>query len=140
MDSEKCHGFEVEHNIGKACMMLRYMFRVFRLFFSTCLQDKCQEIGNDHTTTHAFSLIGRIKYCNYKLRNFSNLYTERGSVCRGLGTNFLVCQTFQSTRSLQYLCFCLYGWLLIVSSSWYLVQSLVLMLVPIGIHGARFVV
>ena len=28
MDSEQCQGFQVEHNIGKAFMMLSYTFRV----------------------------------------------------------------------------------------------------------------
>ena len=138
MDSEQCQGFQVEHNIGKAFMMLRETFRVFRLFFSTWLQDKLSENWKwSHNNTCIFSHWSK-QYCNYKLRNFFNLYTERGSVCRGLGTNFSVCRTFQSTRSLQHLCFCICGWLLIVSSGWYLVQSLVLMLAPIGIHGARF--
>ena len=44
MDSEQCQGFEVEHNIGNAFMMLRYMFRVFRLLFSTCFQDNVRNL------------------------------------------------------------------------------------------------
>ena len=44
MDSEQCQGFQVEHNIGKAFMMWRYTFRVFRLFFSTCLLDNVRKL------------------------------------------------------------------------------------------------
>ena len=61
MDSEQCQGFEVEHNIGKAFMMLRYMFRVFRLFFSTCLQNnfsKLEMITQQHM--HFRSLVKAI--------------------------------------------------------------------------------
>ena len=61
MDSEQCQGFEVEHNIGKAFMMLRYTFQVFRLFFSTCLQDnvrKLEMITQQHM--HFLSLVKAI--------------------------------------------------------------------------------
>ena len=130
--------FKLSIILAKLLWCLRYTFRVFRVFFSTCLQDKLS--GNwkwSHNNTCIFSHWSK-QYCNYKLRNFFNLYTERGSICRGLGTNFLVCQTFQSTRSVQYLCFCIYGWLLTVFFGWYLLKSLILMLSPIGIHGACF--
>ena len=61
MDSEQYQGFEVEHNIGKAFMMLRYTFRGFRLFFSTCLQNnvrKLEMITQQHM--HFLSLVKAI--------------------------------------------------------------------------------
>ena len=51
-------------------MVLRYTFRVFRLFFSTYLQEIVRKIGNNQKAHMHFHIMLSFQNCNYKLRNF----------------------------------------------------------------------
>ena len=119
-------------------MVLRYTFRVFRLFFSTYLQEIARKNWKQSISSHAFSYYAVISKLQLQITQFLSItFTKRFLSCQGSETSSSGYRTSLSIHSPRCPCFYIYGLPLVIFSGLHPAQSLVLLPAPTGIHCAH---